>query len=347
MPKTMISFSRLRGVGISNGEHSKASRIQGSFAESISMEAGDASSVLGISEDCDCDCDCDASSTSSSSEEDSSPHIHSSQQGSFPSCPPSVEQKKSLGVVSMPLPVVFEEEDECDISVSNIDDNEKEEEQEDGEGHEEKVVEEGTKTVDVDPQKRNNPEEAMTTKDTIESGFYYSSSKTVCSNMDATCQTAAISISQDSASELSSEITTSKNLEDELDSRLNAILALKEVVFTQRMAIKESTKDKQRLFSKITQRDKINRKLLQRNKELERELTKVKKLLQAANAKLSQKQDREEEQIDVQVVETDDESTVGRRKEESIFDLLHRMNEKRKKQKKKSKALRSNALACQ
>ncbi len=350
MPQTkaiMISFSRLqnisrRGGSDSGAQHDKASsQIQGSFAESISME-GDAAALNAIE-------DCDASSCSSSSDEELTPHLHSSQQGSFPSCPPSVEQKNSGLVVSMPLPVVFEE-DECETSVSNID----EEEEEDEQGKEmERAAGDNTKNVHVGPQENDHEavledEDASVdsgapklTKDTIESGFY-SSAKTVSSNTDATCQTAPISISLDSTSEASAEIiTTTKSMEDELDSRLHAILALKEVVFTQRMAIKETTKDKQRLISKVAQRDRINTKLLKRNKDLERQLASLREQLDAANLKLSQKV-QEEGQNDPYVEQVDDDSTLGPRKEETIFELLHRMNERRKKKKSK-KAGESNA----
>ena len=123
----------------------------------------------------------------------------------------------------------------------------------------------------------------------------------------------------------------------ELDSRLNAIIALKEVVFTQRMKVKETTRDKKRLEKKMAHRDKVYRDIQRKNHELERQVAKLKEQLTAANSRLSVSQ-----QLTYHDGDADDEcsnsnstfsSAMVKRESESIFEFLDRINERRKKEK--------------
>jgi hypothetical protein len=300
---------------------------QGSFAESIQTNINETNN-----NDCDYDCDASSCSSSSSGEDEcessssSSPTSSSSKHlnahaGSFPSSCPSMENA-SLGVVSMPLPIVFEEEDECETIVSNIEDEEQEREQ--SQEQESLQLDEDGQEIIPNPEDEDDSEEEHEREPCA---------KTVCSNTDATCQTIPISLSQDStisanteSASVSASVTsidhthpTIQNFEEELDSRLNAILALKEVVFAQRMAMKESTKDKLRLSSKLANKNKLNKQMCSRNRHLEKELALVKEQLRVATSKLLLIEEDNEEEEKEEVVE-----------KESIFDVLHRINEARK-----------------
>ncbi len=165
---------------------------------------------------------------------------------------------------------------------------------------------------------------------TTDEAIHSSSSKTICSNTDATCQTLPVSISQDSIGDVSLEYSysntcTTQKVNEELDSRLNAILALKEVVFAQRLAIKHSTKEKQRLATHLSQRTRRNQKLHQRNQRLEKELASMKEQLRLANSKLLKYELQQE-------AEHCEEYSV--QEQESIFELLHKINDVRKTEEK-------------
>jgi len=283
-------------------EHSKRSRkLFGSFAETISNQMA----TMDYNEDDD-----DTSSCSDSSLSDPEENPFTTSLGSFP-CPSMDIFKKYDIPMSSHLSVVFEEEDECETSFS---DNESENDctREGGTLPENEIEENNEEATENDLQNTNSPK-------ILGEIASISCSTTVGSSSDGTCQTiSAMALSFDTASVTSDG---SKHSEEELDSRLSAILAMKEVIFEQREVIRDITKDKRRLSLKLDQRKKNNRKLRKRNQHLEEELKSLtEELLNTRMELIQQKEDAEVVQYS--------------KGQESFIDVLNRINEKRKAQSK-------------
>ena len=256
--------------------------------------------------------DCDASScsscsscgSSSSSTEELSSSIE--ELGSFPITVTSSNSMIHHHYPMMSLPVVLEEgeedDDECSTFTSGIE-----------EDHDEK---EKVLSINIDQLTDLNKTDQN------------NKSTTICSHSDETCQTALLSLSFDSASvdstdfkDCSSTTTTTKveKLEEELNSRLNAIIALKEVVL-------RKNKENKRLRGKVSKKDKLNQELQKRNNDLEKQLADVKdqmRLISLNGDTKSEHFNDEDETVDGRSTKEDNH--------ESIFDLLHRINELRKR----------------
>lgn len=319
---------------------------KGSFAESIS--------TIPIHTHDDND-DCDASSCSSSSSEDESqpsdiPTCTSTQdeQGSFPSSSSSSSSSVMVGVSHFmtSLPVVFEEgeeeEEECEqddndnVQFGNIHSTQEEEDclEHDSSTQSQKTSElkDLTNTITPIPKKIGNA-------NTYEQ-ILCPSNNTVCSNTDSTSQTAQDSISDgddggsvENYSTIGSIGTTEtsnkrlQQLEEELDNRLNAILALKEVVFTQRMALKASKRDHERISKKLVHQTNLNKDLYKRNMDLERKLAKMKVQFRLVNTTKSEGATQNDEN-DKKAKVSSRSSSIDR--EGTILKLLNRINEDRK-----------------
>ena len=327
-----------------------------------------------VVDECDAS-SCSSSSFSEGEGDDEEDHyiIHNkrAEEGSFPTSPSSLV---ASSIDHMPLPVVFDEDDFLPKALSVVIEEAEDEEESDGiqedttdvdnaknqivksssivneeeakrissnplvqESRDQECTTRNTCTMEVEEINEDaiihalkivpSDSSDLTTSDTSTTNVQHNSSKTVCSNTDATCQTVPISITQDSSTicDLSIDLSSSK-LEDELDSRLNAILALKEVVFAQRMSIKSSNKERQRLLSRLNNRNKMNKKLNERNRKLEIELALVQEQLRVANSALLKHELKQEVSNDYSPQE-----------QESIFELLHKINEVRKNKKQKEK----------
>ncbi len=318
---------------------------KGSFAESIS--------TIPIYTHDDND-DCDASSCSSSSSGDESqpsdiPTCTSTQdeQGSFPSSSSSSSSSVMVGVSHLmtSLPVVFEEgeeeEEECEqddndnVQFSNIHSTQEEdclEHDSSTQSQKTSELKDLTNTITPIPKKIGNA-------NTYEQ-ILCPSNNTVCSNTDSTSQTAQDSISDgddggsvENYSTIGSIGTTEtsnkrlQQLEEELDNRLNAILALKEVVFTQRMALKASKRDHERISKKLVHQTNLNKDLYKRNMDLERKLAKMKVQFRLVNTTKSEGATQNDEN-DKKAKVSSRSSSIDR--EGTILKLLNRINEDRK-----------------
>ena len=257
--------------------------------------------------------DCDASSCSScsscgSSSSSSTEELSSSieELGSFPITVTSSNSMIHHHYPKMSLPVVLEEgeedDDECSTLTSGIEGD-----------HDEK---EKVLSINIDQLTDLNKTDQNNNNNTI------------CSHSDETCQTALLSLSFDSASvdstdfkDCSSTSTTTKveKLEEELNSRFNAIIALKEVVL-------RKNKENKRLRGKVSKKDKLNQELQKRNNDLEKQLADVKEQMRL----ISFNRDTKPEHFNDED-ETIDRCSTKEDNHESIFDLLHRINELRKR----------------
>lgn len=326
------SMTKRRGqisINLLEGEH------KGSFAESISTFP------IHTHDDDD---DCDASSCSSSSLEDESqpfsiPTSTSAQdeQGCFPSSSSSSSSSSVMVGVNhsmTTLPVVFEEgeeeEEECEqdddndnIQSSNINSTQEEEDclqhNSSTQSQETSELKDLTNTITPIPKKV----ESVNTNEQI----LCPSNNTVCSNTDATSQTAQDSISDGDDGGSVENYSTSRSigttetsnkrlqqLEEELDNRLNAILALKEVVFTQRMALKASKRDHERISKKLVHQTNLNKDLCKRNMDLERKLAKMKEQFRLVNVTKSEgaKQNDEKAKVSSRSSSKEREGTIYR-----------------------------------